>query len=81
MGARDRVFVDGQGHWRAKQSCRQSREVESSSLEGKHRDGNSFTEPAGDKTWWGHGDQLSVPRSGVLPVVLVLVESILTMER
>lgn len=52
-GGMDRVIVDGQERRRrAKQSCCQSKEVESSSSEGKHGDGNSFTGPAGDKTGW-----------------------------
>lgn len=58
-GSGDRVIVDRQEHRSAKQSCCQSKEVESSSLEGKHRDGNSFTEPAGDNTGGGRGGQLS----------------------
>lgn len=45
----DRVIVDGQEHQRAKQSCCQSKEDKSSSLEEKHGDGNSFTGPAGDR--------------------------------
>lgn len=49
-GIMDWVMVDRQEHRRAKQSCCQSKAVESSCLEGKHRDGNSFSEPAGDKT-------------------------------
>lgn len=77
----DRVIEDGQEHWRAKQSCCQSKEVESSSLEAKHGDGNSCTEPAGDKTGSGHGGQLSMPMAGVHSVVRGLLVSILLMER
>lgn len=68
-------MVDRQEHRRAKQSCCQSKAVESSSLEGKHRDRNSFSEPAGDKTGQSHGGQLSMSTSGVLPAVRDLVHA------
>lgn len=69
-------MADGQEQ---NKSCCQSKAVESSCLEGKHRDGNSSSEPAGDKSGSSQRGQLSMLMSGVLPEVPGL--SMLIMER